>query len=297
MSPGFTAFVIFIKYAIFCVRAEEIFEIMDDLEELNEEYKHLPKASEIISKANKLTLKVTTPLKWGCIFTVILYILKPLVTDFISYFYLGIEPSRELILKGKFPYDASQSPAYQLTFLYQTYSTILVGMIVYVMSLNFTTFTLNIAAHLQILRDSINDLKIDEFVKYHMKIISITKRLNSIYSPMIFTQFFIETTLFVGLGLCIVSADNWIEKVKPILHVFGAVVDVACHSFGSQQIMDSSEAICDEAHKIDKDYIMVIMTAQKKFRITTAFFDASFETYSFMLSRTWSLISLFNEFS
>ena len=164
------------------------------------------------------------------------------------------------------------------------------------MSLNFTTFTLNIAAHLEILRGSINDLKIDEFVKYHLKIISITKRVNSVYSPMIFTQFFIETTLFVELGLSIMAADNLLESLKLVMHISGALADVACYSFGSQKIMDSSEEICDEAYKIDKDYLMVIMTAQKKLRITTFFFDASFVTFSFMLSRTWSFISLFNSF-
>ena len=113
---------------------------------------------------------------------------------------------------------------------------------------------------------------------------------------MIFTQFFIETTLFVVLGLNVMVAENLIERLQPFLHISGALADVACHSFGSQRIMDCSEAICDEAYLIDKDYLMVIMASQQKLRITTAFFEASFETYSFMLSRTWSFISLLNSF-
>lgn len=164
------------------------------------------------------------------------------------------------------------------------------------MSLNFTTFTLNIAAHLEILKGSLNELKIDEFVKYHLKIINITNKLNSVYSPMIFTQFFIETTLFVELGLNVLAADTFLERLQPFMHVSGALADVACYSFGSQKVMDSSEEICEDAYNIDKDYLLVIMTAQRKLRITTVFFAASFETFSFMLSRTWSLISLFNSF-
>lgn len=164
------------------------------------------------------------------------------------------------------------------------------------MSLNFTTISLNIAAHLEILRGSINYLKIDEFVTYHLKIISITKRVNSFYSPMIFTQFFIETTLFVVLGVNVIAADTFIERLKPFLHMLGSLVDVACHSFGSQKIMDTSEEICNEAYFNDKDYLMIIMAAQKKLRITTPFFEASFETYTFMLSRTWSFITLLNSF-
>ena len=36
MAPGFTGFVMFIKYAIFCFQTEDIFKIMDDLNSLNE---------------------------------------------------------------------------------------------------------------------------------------------------------------------------------------------------------------------------------------------------------------------
>jgi hypothetical protein len=114
---------------------------------------------------------------------------------------------------------------------------------------------------------------------------------------MIFTEFFIiSTTLIVVLGLSVIAADNFMELVPPLLHVSGALTDVACHSFGSQKIMDASEEICDDAYIMNKDYIMVITTAQKKLRITTPFFDASFETFSFMLSRSWSFITLLNSF-
>lgn len=165
------------------------------------------------------------------------------------------------------------------------------------MCVNFSSYTLSISAHLQILRGSINDLKINEFVNYHTKIISLTNRLNSIYSPMIFTEFFIiSSTLFVVLGLNVIAAESLFELLAPFLHISGALTDVGCHSFSSQKIMDSSEEICEDAYNIDKDYIMVIMMAQKKLRITTAFFDASFETFSFMLSRSWSFITLLYSF-
>lgn len=39
MAPGFTAFVMFIKYAIFTIRAEEVFKIVDEIEELNRQCK------------------------------------------------------------------------------------------------------------------------------------------------------------------------------------------------------------------------------------------------------------------
>ena len=39
MTPGFTGFLLIIKYVIFCIRAEEIFEIMDEIGKLNVECK------------------------------------------------------------------------------------------------------------------------------------------------------------------------------------------------------------------------------------------------------------------
>ena len=104
------------------------------------------------------------------------------------------------------------------------------------------------------------------------------------------------STLFVVLGLSVITADNLLENLSPVLHTPGALIYVAVFAFGSQKIMDSSEAICDEAYNIDKDYLMVIMIAQKKLRFTTGFFDVSFDTYSIMLSRSWSFITLLNSF-
>ena len=75
-------------------------------------------------------MRITTPLKWGCIVAALFYIVKPLCTDFIYYFYYEIQPLRGVPLKAKFSYDETQSPAYQMTFFIQSYTAILVGTIV-----------------------------------------------------------------------------------------------------------------------------------------------------------------------
>ena len=113
---------------------------------------------------------------------------------------------------------------------------------------------------------------------------------------MIFTQYFVGTLLFIVLGLCVITADDLFENLIPIMHTPGALYYVAVFSYGSQRIMDTSQSICDEVYNIDKDYLMVIMTAQQKLRFTTGFFDISFDTYSIMLSRSWSFITLLNSF-
>lgn len=88
--------------------------------------KDLKNALAILSESKKLSVIMTTPLKWGCIVTPIFYIMKPLTIDIIYYFYYGIATARGVPFKAKFFYDVTQSPAYELTFLIQTYGTSIV---------------------------------------------------------------------------------------------------------------------------------------------------------------------------
>ena len=139
-------------------------------------------------------------------------------------------------------------------------------------------------------------MKIDEFVIYHLKLIDITKKLNSIYKSFIFVTYIIGVLIYVPLGLCIITTDNFLNNFSIIMHGVSALFYVAIFSYGSQKIMDSSEALCDEVYNIDKDYLMVIMIAQKKLSFRTPFFEASFDTFSFMLSRSWSFITVLSSF-
>lgn len=83
-------------------------------------------AKEILSKANKLSIKITTPIKFGCIITPTFYILKPLIIDIFNYFIYDIQPSRKVPLKAKYFYDIAKSPLYEFTYFLQAYGTLLV---------------------------------------------------------------------------------------------------------------------------------------------------------------------------
>ena len=157
-------------------------------------------------------------------------------------------------------------------------------------------FCISISGYFDILRSLMNDMKIDEFIIYHLEIIDITNRLNSIFMPIIFILYSVGTALIVVLGLIVITADNLLNNIAAVVYAPAALVYFAIYSYGSQKIMDSSEAICDEAYGIDKDYLATIMIAQKKLRLTTPFFEISFETFGFMLSRSWSFIATAKSF-
>jgi len=100
----------------------------------------------------------------------------------------------------------------------------------------------------------------------------------------------------VCTGLQIIVGNEFYTLARAIIHSMVALLDVALYSYGSQRILDSSLSICDEAYLIDKNYILIIMIAQKKLRFNTGFFEASFDTFCFMLSRIMSFITLLKSF-
>ena len=164
------------------------------------------------------------------------------------------------------------------------------------MGLIYGYLCFTISAHFEILRGSMNNMKIDEFVMHHLTLMNMTNTLNSIYKPMIFALYFFGTAIFVVLGLSVIFADNLVKNVIPLMHGVAALIYFAIISYGSQKIMDSAESIGNEAYIFDKHYLMVIMIAQKKLRLTTPFFEASFVTFSYMLSRSWSFIAAAKSF-
>ena len=90
-------------------------------------------------------------------------------------------------------------------------------------------------------------MDLEEFVTKHLKLIDLTHRLNSMYVPIIFAEYFIGASLAVVTSLQIIVVYKFYNTVRAIFHCIFTLVDAAMNSFGSQRIMDSAMSICDEA--------------------------------------------------
>ena len=95
---------------------------------------------------------------------------------------------------------------------------------------------MNISAHFIILRDIILETELKEFVKYHQKIIGVTKKVSKLYKPIIFTEFVLVTTILCVSGLQIIMSNDFSKFFVALFLNLAAVVDVVIFAFGAQKV-------------------------------------------------------------
>lgn len=155
---------------------------------------------------------------------------------------------------------------------------------------------LNICAHFQILRKQINKMDLKEFVNYHRSVIDMTKKLNRLLSTAVFLEFLIFSLLLCVTAFEVVMGDNFVRVMIASIHVSAAFVDLLIYSYGGQRVMDCSMEICDDCYKLDRNYFLIMIRAHRELKIEALVFHASLPTFSIVLSRTMSLITLFRSF-
>lgn len=112
----------------------------------------------------------------------------------------------------RFPFDTQKSPAYELVFLWFCHGTVAAtvgslasdtlcyGCVVY-LSGHFRVIQSQVLA---IRHENASTTKISkelaQLIRYHMRIIDLCDDLNTIFSPVVFTQF-----LFASVQLCVVA--------------------------------------------------------------------------------------------
>lgn len=164
------------------------------------------------------------------------------------------------------------------------------------MGATFLCYSLNLAAHLEILRIIIDKSNVKEVVKYHRDIIKLTQKLTKLYKPIIFTEYVVVVTIFCGTGVQMLLYNDIGKILSAMLHATAALVDIAVFAYGGQKVIDASLAVGDDVYKIDKDLILVIKMSQKALKFDTGFFDSSLHTLSIILSRSMSFITLVKSF-
>lgn len=138
------------------------------------------------------------------------------------------------------------------------------------------------------------DLK--EFVNFHRDLIEMTTKLNKIYSIATFLQFLLFSLLLCVTAFEVFMGNDFAKMIIASIHVSAVLVDLLIYSYGGQSVMDCSKELCDDCYKLDMNYTVIMIMAHRGLKIESLVFHASLPTFSIVLSRTMSLITLFRSF-
>jgi hypothetical protein len=139
-------------------------------------------------------------------------------------------------------------------------------------------------------------MDVKEFVVYHREILNLGSKLQHLFKEVVFVQFISMTLLLCVDGFQLIEFEGMSKKFNAFFHTATALIDLFIYSYGGQKIMDSSKSVCDENENIDKSYVVINMRAQSELKIDTGFFNASLPTFSTILNRVMSLITLLQSF-
>lgn len=160
----------------------------------------------------------------------------------------------------------------------------------------YCSYTLNLAAHFQILQQIANETEFEEFVIYHRKLIQTTRKLSKIYRPILFVEYTSIAISICFTGIQILLLDDFLQILTSIIHSLTALTDIFIYAYGAQRVLDSALEVFDYFEKNDKRYLVPIMISQRELTFDARVFNVSMYTFSALLSRSSSFITLLKSF-
>ncbi|XP_070508199.1 odorant receptor 45a-like [Chironomus tepperi] len=222
------------------------------------------------------------------------YCTGPIIKTFITYFYMEQPFPYELPLNATYFIEYKYFPLYPILYLSQGYNSILSGMQNVIVDTFFFGSCINICAHFEILRHIINDVKVKEFVEYHQKVLDLAEKINEIFSIVIFQEYLILSLIFCVIGFQVVISEDLIHSVPMMFHGTAALINLLIYSYGGERIMDHANRVCVDCYKVKKDYLIIMMRTKHEYKVKSMMYHASLPTFSLIMGRTMSMITLFN---
>lgn len=149
-----------------------------------------------------------------------------------------------------------------------------------------------IGKHFELLAKSFDGDK-KKFVQRHQSIFDVAEDLRDLIKPILFIQFMTCSLKFCVYMFTALQSDNLIKQFGVIAIVFWQQLE---YCFGGQYLMDRSMAVAEEFYSSDKDNLIIIARAQKKFSIKAYLYEANIEFIAFVLNSAFSLLAVLRNF-
>lgn len=151
---------------------------------------------------------------------------------------------------------------------------------------------LYIGKHFQLLAKSFDGDK-KKFVRRHQSILDVAEDLRDLIKPILFIQFMTCSLMFCVDMFTALQSDDLFKQFSVIAIVFGQQLE---YCIGGQYLTDRSMEVGEEFYSSDKDNLMIVARAQKKFSIRAYLYQADLEFVAFMLNSAFSLLTVLRNF-
>ncbi|XP_017035977.1 odorant receptor 82a isoform X2 [Drosophila kikkawai] len=315
LSVVFTNLLTVIKITTFLVFKQNFWEMIHRFRQMHRQSGQRAGGGDgysYVEDANKQASLLGRAYCISCGLTGVYFMLGPIV-QIITSNWRGTIYVRELPMPMKFPFNDVDSPGYEFGFLYTVLVTVVVVAYASAVDGLFISFAINLRGHFQTLQQEIEhfDLALSEretnaglksMVDYHEELLSLSRKLRSIYMPTVFGQFVI-TSLQVGVIIyqLVTHMDSVMDLLLYVTFFASIMLQLFIYCYGGEIIKVESLQV-DVAVRVSNWYLaspnlrrslsMIIMRSQREVLIRAGFYDANLANFVAICRTALSLITL-----
>nr|NP_730794.1 odorant receptor 82a [Drosophila melanogaster]P82986.1 RecName: Full=Odorant receptor 82a [Drosophila melanogaster]AAN13335.1 odorant receptor 82a [Drosophila melanogaster] len=316
LSVVFTNMLTVIKISTFLANRKDFWEMIHRFRKMHEQSaSHIPRYREgldYVAEANKLASFLGRAYCVSCGLTGLYFMLGPIVKIGVCRWH-GTTCDKELPMPMKFPFNDLESPGYEVCFLYTVLVTVVVVAYASAVDGLFISFAINLRAHFQTLQRQIENwefpssepdtqIRLKSIVEYHVLLLSLSRKLRSIYTPTVMGQFVITS---LQVGVIIYQLVTNMDSVMDLLlyaSFFGSIMlQLFIYCYGGEIIKAESLQV-DTAVRLSNWHLaspktrtslsLIILQSQKEVLIRAGFFVASLANFVGICRTALSLITL-----
>ncbi|XP_033241710.1 odorant receptor 82a [Drosophila pseudoobscura] len=315
MSVLLTNLLTLFKIATFLVYKQDFWRMIQSFRQMHQQSSRNIRDGDgygYVAEANKLASLLGRAYCTSCAATGLYFMVSPIL-KIIANSWRGTTYVRELPMPLRLPFNYVDSPGYEIGFVYILLVTIVVVSYASAVDGLFISFAINLRAHFQTLQRDIRTTDfsqsehefqkaLKDLVDYHIRLLTLSKRLRVMYMPIVFGQFFI-TSLQVGVIIyqLVTNMDSIMALLVYLSFLGSIMLQLFIYCYGGEIIKVESHRVdvavqlsnwYQAAPKLRRSLAFIILRSQRDLLIKAGFYEASLGNFLAICRAALSFITL-----
>ncbi|XP_022214270.2 odorant receptor 82a [Drosophila obscura] len=301
------------KIATFLVYKQDFWRMIQSFRQMHQQSsRNVGDGYGYVAEANKVASLLGRAYFISCAATGLYFMVSPIL-KIIANSWLGTTYVRELPMPLRLPFNYVDSPGYEIGFVYILLVTIVVVTYASAVDGLFISFAINLRAHFQTLQRDIRatDFALPEqqvqeglkdVVDYHVRLLSLSKLLRVMYTPIVFGQFFI-TSMQVGVIIyqLVTNMDSVMALLVYVSFLGSIMLQLFIYCYGGEIIKVESHRVdvavqlsnwYQATPKLRRSLAFIILRSQRDVLIKAGFYEASLGNFVAICRAALSFITL-----